>query len=415
VKAHRTHLERPASIANALVISVGVVALSIYALCYGLLGPSLPLLGDAFGSDLSEQGALMTFYAFGYFVAVVFGGYPADRWGKERVLTLGLAVMGCGLMATGLSRSYVQGLAALAIIGAGGGLVEMVTSAIVSDRVPERRGTALNLLQFVFGLAALSPLLITWSLTSAGSWRSVFLALGAAALLLAPISAVLQRRNATSRPLINLSEVSALYGRPRLWVIAASQGMYVFSEVSLLSWVVTYLVSGRGASVAEANGALSVFWVLFALGRLGCSALSSRVTLDRIIIGLTVGATLALSGVLLAPTGGWVWVLMALTGLFYSGVFGTILAYAGDTYPQYSGTVFGLVLAAGSGGAVLGPWLIGAVAERTTMGIALVIVALAMLATGLLYVWLGPSRPDLADDPSEGVVESKSAHEGELA
>ena len=86
--------------------------------------------------------------------------------------------------------------------------------------------------------------------------------------------------------------------------------------------------------------------------------------------------------------------MTAVTGLFYSGVFGTILAYAGDSFPRYPATVVGLVLAAGSSGAVLGPWLIGSIAESASLTVALGVVASTMFATGCMYVLLGSSRPD---------------------
>jgi FHS family glucose/mannose:H+ symporter-like MFS transporter len=191
-------------------------------------------------------------------------------------------------------------------------------------------------------------------------------------------------------------------------VIAVSQGLYAFAEVSLLSWAVTYLIAVRGESLARANTALSIFWVLFGLGRLGCSVVSTRVSIHRIVAGLTIGATITLVAAVLAPTSAWAWALVALSGLTFSGVFGTILAYAGDTYPRYPGTVFGLVLATGSAGAVLGPWLIGAIAEALNLSIGLAVIALAMLATGLIYLGLGPSRADsraeAAREPSERAI-----------
>jgi FHS family glucose/mannose:H+ symporter-like MFS transporter len=378
------------------VIGVGAAGLSLLALAYGLLGPSLPLLADTYRVDFSEQGALMTLYALGYLLAVLAGGYAADRRGKERLLTVGFATMGVGLLAAGYSSTYAHGLAALGAIGAGGGFLEMTVTAIVSDRLPDKRGTALNLLQFVFGLSSVSPLLVTWALASTGSWRIPFYALGAIALLLGSSSLMVPRRRVDSRNRITISGAAAVYRRPRLWVIAATEGIYAFSEVSLLSWAATYLVSARGASPARANGALSLFWVLFALGRLGCSALSSRIRPDRIIVVLTAASTATLSAAILVSSSQTAWFLMAMTGLFYSGVFGTILAYAGDTYPHYSGTVFGLVLAVAAAGAVAGPWLIGTIAETTNLALALGAVALAMLITGAIYVLLGPSRQDRA-------------------
>ena len=78
-----------------------------------------------------------------------------------------------------------------------------------------------------------------------------------------------------------------------------------------------------------------------------------------------------------------------MLGLFYAGIFGTTLAYAGNTYPEYSGTVFGLILATGALGAVVGPWLVGVVSSATSVSLGLGLTAAAMLVTALIYVLLG--------------------------
>jgi len=402
-----------AAASSGKAVTIGTLGLSLYALTYGLTGPTLPLLGEAFRLDLSQQGALMTTFALGYLISALVGGYLANRWGKERVLMAGLVVMGTGLAGTGLASSYIGGLAGFAVIGAGGGFVEMTISAIVSERLPSKRGAALNLLQIIFVLSAASPLILTWVLRSTGSWRPVYFGLAAASLVLMPAAALLRGQRGRTADRISWAALTTLYRRPRLWIIALGQGLYAFAEVSLLSWVVSYLVAERGESLARASGALSAFWVLFALGRLGCSALSTRVTLDRIVVGLTFGATVTLAAALVVPSGAWSWLLIAASGLFYSGVFGTILAYAGDSYPQYTATVFGLVLATGSSGAVLGPWLIGSIAESSSLTVALAVVALTMFATGGVFLGLGPSRPDGLAAPGRDRAEGAVVTEGD--
>ncbi|NLF00231.1 MAG: MFS transporter, partial [Anaerolineales bacterium] len=350
---------------GGLAISLGAAALCFLALLYGLMGPTLPLLGVAYQVNLAQQGALMTIYALGYLLAVVGGGFLADRWGKEPVLTTGLAVMASGLLATGLSQSYLLGITGMVLIGAGGGLVEMVVSAIVSDRVPERRAVALNLLQLVFGLSALSPLVITWLGNTGNGWRYAFLGLGAGALLLAPLSAQLRPRPVSSDDRIDIRALRLLVRRPRLWAIAVSQAAYVFAEVSIVSWMVDYLTQARGSSSGQANSAVSLFFVAMLAGRLVCTALSTRVRLDRLQAGMAGAVVVGTVAVLLAPMGSWAWIPTGMLGLFYAGIFGTTLAYAGNTYPEYSGTVFGLILATGALGAVVGPWLVGVVSSAT--------------------------------------------------
>ncbi|NLE44551.1 MAG: MFS transporter [Chloroflexi bacterium] len=375
-----------------LGVGLGALSLSLFALCYGLLSPALPLLASAFGIGLVQQGSLMTAYAVGYLFAVVFGGYLADRWSKERVLTCGLGLIGAGLVLTWAAPNYVSGLAALGVTGGGGGLIEMVVSAIVSDYVPDRRGSALNLLQLAFGLSAASPIILTWLVDTEGSWRLGFVALGGIAWVLGLLSLMLTSRGTPSEDRIDLRAVTLLARRPRLWAIAASQAAYVFSEVSLLSWSITFLVSGRGISAARANGALSLFWVALLAGRMLTTILAVRIRLDRLLILMTVAAMAGVVTLVLVADGEAARILVGILGFLYAGIFGTIIAYAGDEFPRYSGTVFGLIMAAGAAGAVIGPWAVGAVAEAVTLEAALWLVAATMGLTGVIYMILGSPR-----------------------
>ena len=385
---------RQGAVSPGLIVGLGFIALSFYALCYGLLGPSLSILGHTFDISLPQQGLLMTAYALGYLLAVSFGGYRSDRRGKGGAFTWGLALMGCGMLLVATSRSYARALLGTCVVGGGGGLIEMSASAMTSDALPTRRGSALNFLQVVFGLSGVSPLLLTWRLSNGGTWRSVFVGLGIGTLLLMLVSSTLRWPFPLLKNRIDPEVVALVIRRPRLWGIAGSQALYVFSEAGLASWAVTYLISARAATIAQANGAVSLFWVTMGIGRLACSALASRVRLNRLMICLSTGGTLGLIAVFAFPRCEWAWVLVGIAGLFYSGIFATNLAYAGGTYSAYSGTVFGVIMGAGAAGALVGPWLIGLIAEATTISLAFGLVAASLMGTALIYARLGPSTPD---------------------
>lgn len=376
----------------AAAIALGALSICLFALMYGLLGPSLPLQAQAFGINLARQGSLMTAYALGYLIAVLVIGYVSDRIGKERMLTAGLALASAGLLMMVAACAYRVGWAAMAAIGAGGGSMEMLASAIVSDRLAQRRGPALNLLQLAFGLSALSPLLLTQLAAADGRWRLAFLALGLAALFLVPFSLLVRPSPVAGLKQIDRGALRELAGRPRLWMIALSQAAYVFSEVSLVSWTVDYLVSERAAPLARANGAVSLFWVALLAGRIVSTLLSIRVRLDRLLVGMASLATLGVTAVVLVPLAEWAWIGVGGLGLLYAGIFGTILAYAGECYPDYSGTVFGVVFAAGAAGALAGPWLVGIVAQAATLNLGFGLIAASMAAVALLYVFLGRAR-----------------------
>jgi len=60
--------------------------------------------------------------------------------------------------------------------------------------------------------------------------------------------------------------------------------------------------------------------------------------------------------------------------------------------PAYSGTVFGTVLAAGAAGALVGPWLVGLLAQAISLEAGFSLIAGSMAIVALVYALLGPPR-----------------------
>jgi FHS family glucose/mannose:H+ symporter-like MFS transporter len=116
--------------------------------------------------------------------------------------------------------------------------------------------------------------------------------------------------------------------------------------------------------------------------------------LHVLIIAIAGAATAGLVAVLALPLGTAAWVVLGLTGIFFAGMFATNLAYAGNTYPEHSGTAFSLIMAAGACGALIGPWLMGVVAELSTIRLAFWLIAAAMFANILIFLRLGPATVD---------------------
>jgi FHS family glucose/mannose:H+ symporter-like MFS transporter len=382
--------ERENQLTRYLIVAVGATCLAVLALCYGLLGPALPLLADSFAVDLSRQGSLMTLYFAGFLLATLFGGSIAEFWGKGRSLALAMAAITCGMLAVATSQNYTWALFGMLVFGLGGGGVEMLASAVASDALPDRRGATLNFLQTMFILAALSPMLVTWFASEAEGWRLPFVALGCCALLLTVALLKLRERMLPAPTRTDLQIVDTLLRQPRLWALAVCLGLYVFSEVGLYSWAVDYLQSAHEAPANYARGALSLFWITVTTGRIACVFWADRVGLKQLLVFLSLGAVIGMVIVLVTPFSGWKWALLGLTGLFYSGLYGTVLACAGDECPQYPGTVFGLVMAAGALGAMAGPWAVGTLAEATSIESAFWLVPLAM--AGITFVAIGLDR-----------------------
>ena len=86
---------------------------------------------------------------------------------------------------------------------------------------------------------------------------------------------------------------------------------------------------------------------------------------------------------------------LAVLGLAVSGLWPTVLALAGDRFPTAGASMYSLLSAAGNLGGLVGPLVIGLVAERWGLrsGMAVLVVAPLVVVALQQYLRRSPS-PD---------------------
>jgi MFS family permease len=135
--------------------------------------------------------------------------------------------------------------------------------------------------------------------------------------------------------------------------------------------------------VAGALGLLA-FGVTMAVGRLTTSAVIHRLGVRRLfaIGGALCAASLAMASLPMGPiwSAGW----LALMGLGVAGFWPTILATAGDRFPRAGASMFSILSATGNLGGVVGPVVIGLVADCWGLHSAMRLMALVPVAAMVL-------------------------------
>jgi len=151
---------------------------------------------------------------------------------------------------------------------------------------------------------------------------------------------------------------SAFFGYPRkalpfLTLAALFFMIYVGMEMSFSNYLPSILIERSGVGEANAAAALSLFWGMMVFGRIFAGVLAERMGYSRYLLIATVGAAFVF--VLMALLGelSWMLVLVGLSGLFFSGIFGIALVYANVLIPGMTERTTSLLVACGGlGGAV---------------------------------------------------------------
>jgi predicted MFS family arabinose efflux permease len=336
-------------------------------------------------------------------------GWLVSRRDPRVVVVTGLAAAACGLALGSVSRSLPVFVASVGIaVGIGLGLTSIPTqAALLADTYSRRRGVAMGI-AFSGSMAAFVLGPVTQRVIDAYGWRTAFGCYAAALVALLPVAwRVLPRRLGGHSDAADPARITAS-DRPLAAIVLSVPFwslMVVFSVPPLFGFLAitqhALYFPARGMSVGETSMMLAVGGVLAAFGRVlaGLSAdrfggpLTGFVSFSSSVVGvLCLLAMEAWPARLLAY--GYVLFLFTPLGSRATIVSVLLSRIAG---PRNYGPVFGLIGIGNSLGGAAGPWLAGAIFDRTHSYVTLYLTTLGFAAAGLtaLAVFLLTSRQRL--------------------
>ena len=155
---------------------VAALGLGAYlaALDVSIVNAVLPVMAEAFGTDLSAIEWVVTTYLLVQSALMLTVGRLGDLWGHKKVYLLGLAVFGLSSVVCGLATSTPWLIVGRAVQAVGASAIFTNLAAILTHAFPpEQRGRAVGVQATIVyvGLATGAPL-GGW-LTGALGWQSV--------------------------------------------------------------------------------------------------------------------------------------------------------------------------------------------------------------------------------------------------
>lgn len=379
------------------ILFVGCMGMFVVAVAGQVLPPMLGRIAAEFHQSLTQSGILLMIAPVGYVLSTLVSGYLSDRVGERVFILLGFALLLAGQVLAAWAPVYWLLRAGLLLMGLSMGFLESPLSSLTARAFPERRTEMLNVTQIFYNVGAVvGPAAIGGLFAFNGNWRIGFagcLALSMASLLLAAkgVPAFEGRRDAGA---------GAAAPREIHWglvvALALALLLYVGAEMTVASWSANYLERVFQTPSSRAALAVAGFWFGMMIGRALYVVLVRRTGYLAPLVASAVLAGLAAVGAALAPSAWVAGLLCTLAGFLFGGTWPTILGYAGHRNPGRLGTVFGIIIAAGSIGAVVVPPLAGWVSEHTRHDLraAMLLAALAAFAEGAIIagVWLWERR-----------------------
>jgi len=172
-----------------LVLITCCLSLLIVMMDVTIVNVALPAIHHTFGGSLSTLQWVADAYTLVVAAGLMLGGAFADRFGRKRIFMIGLLLFSIGSALCGLAAGPVLLVAARAVQGMGGAMLNPVALSIISNVFtdPAERAKALGFWGMMSGVALGIGPLVGGVIVAFIGWRVVFwvnIPIGAAALLL---------------------------------------------------------------------------------------------------------------------------------------------------------------------------------------------------------------------------------------
>jgi MFS family permease len=378
-------------------------AFGFFGLFWGCFAVLLADLGGSLGLSPGPLGLALFVGAGASLATMAALGWTSDRLGRRAYLIAAACVFGAGIAGLALSGSYAVLLATLVVLYSASGLYDVGINAVAVDLEQFSGGRLMSYLHAAFSGGAMVGALGAGALRQAGvDYRLVYLALLVPLFALVAAFAFMRFPGAEGTSGEGSPDGASptatdygggagrwgLYRNGPLLLLAAIACLGLLAEGEMEHWSGIYLRDTLGLAAIVGGSGVAVFYGAQALGRLAIGRLVGRLGNRRTLLG---SGALAAGGMLLAlattspvlVVGGFV-----LVGLALAAVAPLAFSLAGQMVPERAGSAVSVVTTIGYGGFLLGPPLVGGLAEVVGLRWALGLIALAGLFVSVLSLKL---------------------------
>ncbi|WP_157837744.1 MFS transporter [Haloferax sp. ATB1] len=370
-------------------------------LSFGILG----FVNGAWQISLSElqvilnlsPGAVGVLLTGGTLVALpsmIIAGRLSDRFGPQAIVAGTGVLLAFGLAGVASIRTYLVLLPFFGVFLASSGSFDVGMNSAAITVEQQSGGSIMSYFHAAYSGAAAIGALVAGVMLGAGlSLSMVYLCL--AGLTLIFVGGLVTRlsypaQSTTEEVSDGDASVRSLFFEPIILLVAVIVSLAFFAEGAMENWAAIYLRTVLDAPVSVGSFGVVGFHTAMTVGRIN-GAWAARAFAPRTLLFASgvIGAV-GMAVALLTSVLPLVVIGFALVGLSMAIVAPLGFSIAGDLAPNRSGEASSVVTFVGYGAFLVGPVIIGGVAEITTLGMALALV----LVSGSVISALSTQIPD---------------------
>ncbi|MBH0775569.1 MFS transporter [Nocardia bovistercoris] len=380
--------------ARALPVEIWVLiaAAFVIAIGFGLVAPVLPQFARSFGVGVAAASAIVSAFAAMRLLFAPVSGRLVQRMGERWVYLCGLLIVAASTGASALAQSYWQ-LLALRSVGGIGSTMFTVSSMALVIRIspPEHRGKVSSLWSTSFLIGSVSGPLVGGALAGLGL-RAPFVIYAVVVLIATLVVHLGLRGSKLAAPEVSgelrLLSFGEALGRPEyravLWSNFANGAAVFGVRMALVPLLVVEVLK-------QPSGMAGVALTAFAAGNVAvlfwAGGLSDRFGRKPFLVAGALICAAGTAGLGYAPDLTWLLGTSVVAGIGSGMLTPTQQAALADIIgPKARGgpVLAGFQMSADLG-TVIGPVAIGALAQHSSYGVALLVTGGLLAVAGLWW------------------------------
>lgn len=357
--------------------------------------PLLPSIAATFSLSLTESGFIFSANFIGFVAFILVGGILADHIGKKTIFVISVVGFAIALMIFPFTPNFVIACVLMAFIGGFGGIIETVTSAVISDINPSKESFYVNMTQVFFGIGAIIGPVIAGIVVAVGiHWKWFYFAIGLISIIIGLLLGLAKVPNEPSKEGISIKTLRGLLSDKRLLLICLCMFLYTGSEVGSWGWMTTFLNDHMSFSILKSSIAVAVFWTSMTVSRFICGYLTLKYSIRWIVIVLAISSAIFVFMTGIVQSEIMVWLMIIGLGFSFSSQWPLIASYGSLKHPNSSATVFALLVGSGGLGATIIPYGMGYIGEVVGLRVASMSPVVFFLMIAIIFIGVDKKSVD---------------------
>ena len=261
----------------------------------------------------------------------------------------------------------------------------------MADVNPGNERRAVTFAHVFFGVGAIiGPAFAGWLVDSNYPWQAAYMLASVLAFIAVIWVTRFEYPPVKAEEKLELEAFTNILQHRGFILLCTAVALYVGVETTVWGWTPEYLTADLQYDPTLAGMMVSLLWLAITIGRFISAKLAEKYSNKLLVSGLCIVSMVgliaqAIPGLhILAPF------TFFLLGLGFSGIWPLIVSQAGIIFKsKYTGTAFGLAVAAGGIGGMTVPYLFGFIAEQIKMNILFATLTIPLILIIIISFAIG--------------------------